>query len=89
MLPLIRRMCVKFETTASNLKIAGLEDPGSRGTLHGCNWDQAENTWRAGQRILVLILLMVAWFTCDHCRLVCEPRVVNKSITKRPSRFVQ
>ena len=89
MLPLIRCMCVKFETTASNLKIAGLEDPTSRGTLHGCKWDQAENTLRAGQRILLLTLLMVACFTCDHCRLVCEPRIVNRSITTRLSRFVQ
>ena len=63
MLPLIRRMCGKFETTASNLKIAGLEDPAIRGTLHGCNWDQAENTWRAGQRILVLTLSTVALFS--------------------------
>ena len=87
MFPLIRCICVKFETTASNLKIAGLEDPGSRGTLHGCKWDQAENNWRARQRILVLTLLMVACFTCDHFRLVCDPRILNRS-TERLSRIL-
>ena len=82
--PLIRCMRVQQETTVQ---------PEARWARRSCmswnhcKWDQAENKDLTGTITILMTLLMIACFTCDHFRLVCDPRIVKHIHHHEPEPF--